>query len=267
MMHAATAGQLIETIEAQRSLTRLDRQGIDQLTRPVLLLAGRFAPYCVVPEFVSLIESSSFPTSSCIPVDLLPTAEGFAFLLRPTPVLLGEDRHPGQLVACFWTRNHPDVALVFGGFAIDEQDERVAVVWYDYHDGETFAEAIIRQRASLTSSARTVASLLGLLSQRIAVTTHTTMPRSFRRRMKRAQPGAVVPTVRIVHVRMPERESSHDDGHQRPEWSHRWVVRGFWRNQWMPSKKHHEPRYIASYVKGPADKPLVMKKTLYAVDR
>jgi hypothetical protein len=43
------------------------------------------------------------------------------------------------------------------------------------------------------------------------------------------------------------------------DWSHRWVVSGHWRHQYLPSCGTHRQQWIASHVKGPDDKPLVVR--------
>lgn len=51
-----------------------------------------------------------------------------------------------------------------------------------------------------------------------------------------------------------------DEEPQKIEWSHRWMVQGHWRKQYYPSTKTHEWVYIFGYVKGPEDKPLVIRE-------
>lgn len=70
----------------------------------------------------------------------------------------------------------------------------------------------------------------------------------------------VVKLRRAKHDR--ETESERD-----VEWSHRWLVDGHWRNQWYPSLGVHRQRWIGTYVKGPDDKPLVVKRKVYEWDR
>ena len=75
----------------------------------------------------------------------------------------------------------------------------------------------------------------------------------------------------ITRVRMLLlRENLHRPGEQAEpgektrEYSHRWIVRGFWREQ--PYGKGHALRrrqWIPPFVKGPADKPLIRKKTVH----
>lgn len=58
-------------------------------------------------------------------------------------------------------------------------------------------------------------------------------------------------------------ESSDDDERVRREYSHRFIVRGFWRNQaYGPNHSLRRRQWIPPFVKGPADKPLVCKDTV-----
>lgn len=58
-------------------------------------------------------------------------------------------------------------------------------------------------------------------------------------------------------------ESSADDERVRREYSHRFIVRGFWRNQaYGPEHSLRRRQWIPPFVKGPADKPLICKDTV-----
>lgn len=84
---------------------------------------------------------------------------------------------------------------------------------------------------------------------------------------KRAQRSNVEPSsLRVVRLR--RKAAPAPEGHDgTAHYSHRFVVSGHWRNQWYPSMKDHRPRYIAPYVKGPEDRPLVVRDTVFTVDR
>lgn len=77
--------------------------------------------------------------------------------------------------------------------------------------------------------------------------------------------GLEIPTTRVLRLRhrRPQREGEAAMEHR--DWTHRWVVSGHWRNQWLPSEDRHRPTWIAPYVKGPEDKPLVLKETVKAL--
>ena len=78
-----------------------------------------------------------------------------------------------------------------------------------------------------------------------------------------------VDDVLIVILRRKEhrRYESDDDSIAAREWTHRWYVNGHWRNQWYPTLGLHRQRWIEGYVKGPEDKPLVLKERRYVVSR
>ena len=74
-----------------------------------------------------------------------------------------------------------------------------------------------------------------------------------------------IPQVRMLLLR----ENLHrpgepaEPGEKTREYTHRWIVRGFWREQ--PYGKNHALRrrqWIPPFVKGPADKPLIRKETV-----
>lgn len=71
-------------------------------------------------------------------------------------------------------------------------------------------------------------------------------------------------TVVIVRLRKRERGENADGAGHEVEWSHRWLVAGHWRNQWLPSRGMHRQQWIDGYVKGPEDKPLVVKDRVQA---
>lgn len=75
-------------------------------------------------------------------------------------------------------------------------------------------------------------------------------------------------SLRVIALRRAAREPSGSHSGEPIERDHRWLVRGFWRMQYYPSTRRHEPIYILPYVKGPEDKPFKPSaKTVHAVIR
>ncbi|MFQ6189559.1 hypothetical protein [Bifidobacterium adolescentis] len=57
--------------------------------------------------------------------------------------------------------------------------------------------------------------------------------------------------------------SADDDERVRREYSHRFIVRGFWRDQvYGPNHSLRRRQWIPPFVKGPSDKPLICKETV-----
>lgn len=74
--------------------------------------------------------------------------------------------------------------------------------------------------------------------------------------------------VRVIQLRRQAFSGGGSDGEAMPvDWSHRWIVGGHWRKQYLPSTNDHRLTWIAPYVKGPDDKPLVVKKNVFSVVR
>lgn len=98
---------------------------------------------------------------------------------------------------------------------------------------------------------------LRLMQQRIAHHTNERLDRHTRRDAVRH--GYREREVVVVRLR----REGHDYVATEPEhdvpWSHRWIVGGHWRNQPYPSEGIYRQIWISPYVKGPEDKPLVIR--------
>lgn len=114
---------------------------------------------------------------------------------------------------------------------------------------------------------RTLAAIWVLLRQRLAVATPAQASRPARRRIGRAMPERSLDDVAVITLRRPAQDASEAPEHRSVEWNHRWLVDGHWRQQWYPSLDDHRPVWIAPYVKGPEDKPLVAKARVYSWER
>jgi hypothetical protein len=83
------------------------------------------------------------------------------------------------------------------------------------------------------------------------------LTRAERRRNQRARLSDR--DVRLIRLRssIVAARDSDEPANAPAGWHHRWVVRGHWRKQCYPSLHDHRPTWIAPYVKGPADAPLL----------
>lgn len=113
-------------------------------------------------------------------------------------------------------------------------------------------------------SPRFVAALWTIMQQRIALSEPQHVPRTVARPV--AESLAVPPEVILVDIRRATRPKG--DGEPRSvEWSHQWLVDGHWRNQYLPSTGGHRQQWIEGYVKGPEDRPLIVKDRVHRVVR
>lgn len=103
-----------------------------------------------------------------------------------------------------------------------------------------------------------------LMSQ--LVMTPEPLPRQARRQRQRAQR---IDTVKVLHLRRYRHRMDHEGEGPGVEYSHRFIVSGHWRKQPYGPRANPEYRqiWIAPYVKGPDDKPLVVKERGVEFDR
>jgi hypothetical protein len=144
-------------------------------------------------------------------------------------------------------------------------------IYKDGTMGDEYADAEVTMAASMAFSKFFMAAA-AWLRQKIVVESHGgTGIRQAARQLQREHKLAETPRVRIVELRRSQYVKREDavamDGTGR-HLSVRFVVKGFWRSQWYPSRKEHAPKYIESYLKGPQDAPLkAAAPTVYVVRR
>ena len=102
------------------------------------------------------------------------------------------------------------------------------------------------------------------LKSTVAVTTSMSLSRPARRRVSRE--GFHPHEATVVTYRLAEPTGSAAD-REAHEYSCRWLVQSHWRKQFMPASGTHRPTLIAEHMKGPADKPLVIREKRYRVSR
>lgn len=194
----------------------------------------------------------------------------------------GSDSKPGIVLFSFAAPDDPDeykeeIVAERGGDYITEYREffgqavalgHMTTVWYgedwiqgerdaiDFAmdvDGEPIEIDPVKAVAANLSIAQLVGAMWRLLNQQIAVGMRQRPARAARHRSERA--GYDEKYVTVVTLRRPK---GHTGEHREVDWSHRWIVSGHWR--WQPYKDGtHRQIWIAPFVKGPDDKPLVVR--------
>ncbi|WP_274911371.1 hypothetical protein [Streptomyces sp. WZ-12] len=104
---------------------------------------------------------------------------------------------------------------------------------------------------------RTLMATWLLMGQTLTRESPAQAPRSALRRIRRHDP--TTPTsIRYVQLRHatsdPQPPPVPD---RRRNYHHRWLVRGHWRNQWLPSRQGHRPVWVSPHVRGPLGAPLL----------
>ncbi len=172
---------------------------------------------------------------------------------------LGEDvaaeDYPEPTGEAYWVLFHrlsDDRGLEYFMFVRDSQD----------HDGDlSIRHAVWSQDATSDDIFTIWAGIFFFLqspyvvSQSIPV---AEMNRAERRRID-LMPNRPQHDPLFVRLRRLSRQGESDAlrNGQAIEWSHQWAVSGHWRNQWYARDQLHRPVWVAPYIKGPADKPLL----------
>lgn len=106
-----------------------------------------------------------------------------------------------------------------------------------------------------------------LMAERIITSERRTAGRAARREAQRL--GYDFGAPRVIELRRPRGHEADPEGERLRDvnWTHRWIVRGHWRQQWYPSIKGHRQKWIGAYEKGPEDLPLVIRERVWNWDR
>lgn len=104
-----------------------------------------------------------------------------------------------------------------------------------------------------------------LMQQRILVQHPEVPARPERRRSKRM--GLNKDRVLVVKLRRPSNPRRSEGGSV--DWTHRWMVGGHWHTYWCGSgeDRYSRQRWVDDYVKGPADKELIIKPRAFEFKR
>jgi hypothetical protein len=235
------------------------------------------------------------------------TPQGFMYFQRPLSLSSRNPENPVLLTGASWTPmyftdregNHgrvyegednpyrgfnageheslAGVALTLYGLTIDGVEVEYAgrrivfpkvipVHFTPWYFGMTFEGNEVDAHGTPTAAREwwiTLQVALRLMQQTITVHSEAPVDRATRRRAQRLgfKPREIV----VVRLRRPKHQPT--DTERSVAWSHRWVVHGFWRNQWFPSLKIHRQIYINDYIKGPDDMPLIVKNRAFQWER
>jgi hypothetical protein len=94
------------------------------------------------------------------------------------------------------------------------------------------------------------------LSDRTAAEVDKGVRRSYARA---GRPAAEVTVIDLRTLYRPG-DPGHEPDTEAGRYSHRWVVRGYWRDTWYPSAGEHRKQWVPSHVKGPDEAPLLVRE-------
>ncbi len=121
----------------------------------------------------------------------------------------------------------------------------------------------------LSQQRKLLLATLLIAQQYIAVRSSKKPTRQVRRRAERM--GALPEFGEIIYITLRRNSASVEkDGETSEEWSgysHRFPVKGYWKHQFYSSKQEHHLIWVEPYIKGPPDKPLIIKDKVYRLVR
>lgn len=172
---------------------------------------------------------------------------------------------PGKAhVLCPLSHSHgPDLLAPIGVSTLQEGVAWAALRGTERNLSETAYEATEDLQGQI---ARLCCALWLLVQQRIATRRRVLPERAARRQWDRLQ-HRPLPEILVIELRKTTSESRSTEEPGFVDWRHRWIVDGHWRNQYRPSTGDHVPTWIAPYVKGPEDKPLLTKPRVHTWTR
>lgn len=214
--------------------------------------------FYVASDMCGLLELAyqEMPDEPLLQTDLL-EPHGFVYFDRP--MRLGPEEHDYVNAICWHTGggglDSVHYRRSYGGWKWTSIDDD----WWPW--GVTVAQVLEDNPNSEVENLRLLKCFFVLSGSRVVLDeSQMVWNRAVRRRLVRM--GQPARPVRVITLRRPVRREADADGIP-VDWTHRWIVSGHWRNQWMPSIGAHRQMWIHPYLKGPDDKPLVVKNKLY----
>lgn len=122
--------------------------------------------------------------------------------------------------------------------------------------------------AGLAQQRKLLLATFLIAQQYIAVRSSQRPTRQVRRRAERM--GALPEFGEITYITLRRNSASVRERETSEGWSgydYRFPVKGYWKHQWYPSKGEHHLIWVEPYIKGPADKPLIIKDKVYRLVR
>lgn len=256
---------------------------IDHLLEIETLKAFACEPIYVAEEMMDLVEfaAQTFTPEPLQPSDLVTMA---GFLVLPRPMFMRDRRgaNLGFRVVSWYPATQPNAGGQTGVHLslyshLDDPDDG-GEIWEavkHVRDGVATPYVLLhvtpwgfdQKVPGVGEPARAVVdggwwtpvqALLRVMMQTVSDRTREKAPRAAGRRWQREKPN-FEPYVTVVRLRRPRQKGSDSQEHE-VEWTKRWLVSGHWRNQWFPSLQMHRQIWISPFVKGPPDKPLVIRK-------
>jgi len=190
-------------------------------------------------------------------------AVGWRTIPKGAKIYVGPARIPtisgdGEIQFFFFQRSrNPNGFACWSYFRLKEGDQlEHRMIEFEQHaySPELGQYSYVDLRANRLHEIYWIYSALHLMSQRYATAVKEGPSRADRKRAEREK-RPLVPWIKVITLRRLQFAKEHAKAHGFVDWQWQWEVSGHWRRQWYPSEGVHKDKYIASYIKGPEDKP------------
>jgi hypothetical protein len=221
-------------------------------------------PYLWLNQIDNMVRESPLPRH-VIGRDLLP--EPFMFWSRQTAFPVSGSEIPDDTFESNWTlvTDEESAVVVVNDLISVRPGDSFNITSWSIPYGKTFPDDF-KEEGGERQSVEYILQCLAFLSSPYTTTERSGIPRSIRRRagLEREEEPEDIRTVILRRAvgKMGRRPPAEQ---QDVDWQHHWWVKGHYRAQWRPSVKTHRVTWIAPYIKGPLDKPLLEK--VYKVAR
>lgn len=237
--------------------------------RALAMMVRAAVPYYVSTDIAHTIATASItlPRETLLSHEQFPEGEAFCWFERPLsiPGHVVDPSDPSRMAA----------GVAWGSTKSNDFDQLVVVVFdQNCAPARLYFEDFGRPFAGLTRGSgilgeypngpdiavtRFIWTLLGFVRQRIFTPISHSANRTAREQASRSHLERYE-EVKVIVVRQRQGAEYREGEHYPVDWSHRWLVRGHWRNQACgPKREKRQTVWVTPYVKGPDDKPLVIK--------
>lgn len=261
-------------------------------------------PYFVKEEMTNLVvhASKALNNEDCFDVELLPSKNGLVEFEKPLEIL---DIRGNTLLVHYliWATDGDSISILAFNDQYKSPDNIAKAIkmeyenesWWDKYckytgrwgyigimrlktgdviGGEsveypdyvknTYLEKFGVEIKNSTNTVRLFHSYILLMAQTIVA---VSKERAEKRDAKRLERAKLPSEITVVQFRKTKYTGAvNKESGKEIDWSHRWLVGGHWR--WQPYKEFSKKRiWIAPYVKGPDDKPLIMKDKVYVLSK
>jgi hypothetical protein len=230
--------------------------------------------FWVSKDMVGLALDAAADVPGFDPAADLPSAQGFMVLEQPLPGIptwhLDHDRNKVrsllEVEAIGWVTLGSQIVIesYCRNTGFSGAEGFLEPVWFHTGDADGLYEFDHPDAVAGTAQLMSFLAAAALLMASPGVADRKTIAPTTKAARKDAKKGRSA-NVTVIDLHAPKAVSTGDADESGRVYTHRWLVRGHWRNQpHGPNRSRRSVRWIPSYIKGPAGKPLKETERVWA---